>query len=114
VNEEKLELYLRDILDAAEKAVSYSEGLSYAAFLTDTRTQQAIAMNFIIIGECAARIIQSFPEFAAGRGDIPWIKIRGMRNQVAHGYSDINLEMVWDTVQNSLPELIAKLDDQTG
>jgi uncharacterized protein with HEPN domain len=114
VIEEKLNLYVRDILEAAEKAVFYSEGLSYSTFLTDTRTQQAIAMNFVIIGECVARIIQSYPEFAAGRGDIPWIKMRGMRNQVAHGYSDINLEMVWDTVKNSLPELISKLGDKEG
>jgi uncharacterized protein with HEPN domain len=65
VIEEKLGLYLRDILEAAEKAVSYSEGLSYSTFLTDTRTQQAIAMNFIIIGECVARIIQSLPSDGA-------------------------------------------------
>lgn len=55
--------------------------------------------------------MKSFPEFAAERADIPWIKMRGMRNQVAHGYSDINLELVWLTVQNSLPDLIAKLGD---
>lgn len=66
-------------------------------------------MNFIIIGECAAKIMKEFPDFAAKRVDIAWIKMRGMRNQVAHGYSDINLELVWDTVNNSLPELIARL-----
>jgi uncharacterized protein with HEPN domain len=38
--------------------------------------------------------------------------MRGLRNQVAHGYSDINLEMLWDTVQNSLPKLISQLGDK--
>jgi uncharacterized protein with HEPN domain len=109
LTEDKLGLYLKDIMEAAERAVSYAEGLSYSNFLTDTRTQQAIALNFIIIGECAANVMKSFPDFAAKRGDIPWLKMRGMRNQVAHAYSDMNLEVVWDTVQNSLPELMAKL-----
>ena len=101
MSEGKPALYLEDIMKAAEKAVSYSKGLSYASFLADPRTQQAIAMNFIIIGECAAKIMKDFPHFATERHDIPWSKMRGMRNQVAHGYSDINLEIVWDTVQDS-------------
>ena len=112
MTEGKLGLNLDDIVQAAGKAVSYSKGLSYANFLADPRTQQAIAMNFIIIGECAAKIMKDFPDFAAKRQEIPWIKMRGMRNQVAHGYSDINLEIVWDTVQNSLPALIIRLGDQ--
>ena len=35
--------------------------------------------------------------------------MRGMRNRMAHGYSDINLDVVWETVQVSLPELIEQL-----
>ena len=37
--------------------------------------------------------------------EIPWKQMRGMRNRMAHGYFEINLDMVWDTVQDSLPEL---------
>jgi len=35
--------------------------------------------------------------------------MRGMRNRIAHGYFDINLEVVWDTVQHALPALLNNL-----
>ena len=40
---------------------------------------------------------------------VPWRSMRGMRNRIAHGYFDINLEVVWDTVQIALPELLKVL-----
>lgn len=87
--------------------------LSYSEFLADKRTQQAIALNFIIIGECSGKIMDRYPEFVAKHPEIQWIKMRGMRNQVAHAYSDINLDVVWDTVQTSLLKLISKLNEQS-
>lgn len=41
--------------------------------------------------------------------EVPWRAMRGMRNRIAHGYFDINLEVVWETVQTALPELLRKL-----
>jgi uncharacterized protein with HEPN domain len=52
-----------------------------------------------------------FPEFPDQHAEIPWRNIRGMRNRIAHGYFDINLEVVWDTVQMALPQLIQQLID---
>ena len=40
----------------------------------------------------------------------PWRSMRGIRNRIAHGYFDINLDVVWETVQLALPELIVQLD----
>ena len=40
---------------------------------------------------------------------MPWRSMRGMRNRIAHGYCDINLDVVWDTVQTALPELLKQL-----
>jgi uncharacterized protein with HEPN domain len=110
VNDERLSAYIGDMLQAAKDAVDYAEGLTRTDFLRDKRTQHAIALNFIIVGECAARIIHQFPDFARSAPEIAWIKIRGMRNQVAHFYLDIDLDIVWDTVQNDLPELISNLN----
>ena len=50
-------------------------------------------------------------EFADAHPDIPWRQMRGMRNRMAHGYFDVNLEIVWETVQKSLPELEHQLDN---
>ena len=35
--------------------------------------------------------------------------MRNMRNRMAHGYFEINLDVVWDTVQEWLPQLLAQL-----
>ena len=47
-----------------------------------------------------------FPEFVAQHNQVPWRSMRGMRNRIAHGYFDINLDLVWNTVQTALPDLI--------
>lgn len=77
--------------------------------LEDRRTQQAVIMSLIIIGEAATRLMDRYPEFVAQHPDIPWRSMRGMRNRIAHGYFDIDLDIVWDTVQTALPPLQEQL-----
>ena len=48
-------------------------------------------------------------EFASLYPEVPWRSMRGMRNRIAHGYFDINLDVVWDTVRTALPELLKQL-----
>lgn len=48
-------------------------------------------------------------EFAQTHEQVPWRNMRGMRNRIAHGYFDVNLDVVWDTVQTALPELLQQL-----
>jgi uncharacterized protein with HEPN domain len=97
--------YLEDIVEAARLARSYVAGMAKADFLMDRRTQQAIVMNLLIIGEADSRRVIRFPEFVNAHPNIPWQSMRGMRSRLAHGYFDINLDVVWDTVQVSLSEL---------
>jgi uncharacterized protein with HEPN domain len=47
--------------------------------------------------------------FTQAHPEVPWRRMRGMRNRIAHGYFDINLEVVWETVQTALPELLIQL-----
>ena len=47
--------------------------------------------------------------FAAEPNHIPWRSMRGMRNRIAHGYFDIDLEVVWETTQQWFPELLKQL-----
>ena len=49
-------------------------------------------------------------EFIASNPEIPWRGMRGMRNRVAHGYFDVNLNVVWDTTQIALPDLLSRLE----
>lgn len=71
-------------------------------------------MSLIIIGEAATRLMELHAEFVEQNSEIPWRNMRGMRNRITHGYFDINLEVVWSTVQTSLPELLEKLQSIRG
>lgn len=75
--------------------------------MADRRTQSAVVMNLVIVGEAATKIMDSHAAFAQRHPQVPWRSMRGMRNRIAHGYFDISLEVVWDTVQTALPELLA-------
>lgn len=101
--------YLEHMQQAATDACGFIEGLSKDDFLGDKRTQQAVIMSLIIIGETATKIMDGYIEFAQTHEQVPWRNMRGMRNRIAHGYFDVNLDMVWDTVQTALPELLQQL-----
>ena len=101
--------YLDHIRQATADAISFVEGLSKEEFLEDRRTQQAVVMSLIIIGEASTKIMDLHPHFAEAHSHIPWRSMRGMRNRIAHGYFDINLDVVWDTIQSALPDLLARL-----
>jgi uncharacterized protein with HEPN domain len=107
--ENRLDDYLDHMRQAATDACAYVEGLQKDDFLDDKRTQQAVTMSVIICGEAAAKIMESYTDFANSHPEIPWRSMRGMRNRIAHGYFDINLDIVWDTVQTALPQLLQKL-----
>lgn len=54
--------------------------------------------------------MENYVEFMHVNPAVPWHNMRGMRNHIAHGYFDIELDLVWDTVQKALPELLNHLD----
>ena len=66
----------------------------------------ADACSFIV-GEAATKVMDQHAEFAEQHPQVPWRSMRGMRNRIAHGYFDIDLDVVWGTVQTALPELLA-------
>jgi uncharacterized protein with HEPN domain len=97
------------MLDAAEQATIYTEGMAKEDFLADKRTQQAVILNLVILGEAATKLMDRYPELTDSRPEIDWRAIRGMRNRIAHGYYDINLDVVWETVATALPDLEKRL-----
>jgi uncharacterized protein with HEPN domain len=100
-------VYLLDILKAAKLALSYLRGKTKEEFLRDTQCQDAIIRRLEIIGEAARRISSNTTAKYPG---LPWKKMVSMRNIMIHEYDDIDLTIVWDTVQNDLPPLIASLE----
>ncbi|MHB1657307.1 MAG: HepT-like ribonuclease domain-containing protein [Burkholderiales bacterium] len=109
MSESRLPDYLDHMQQAARDACSFVDGLGKDAFLDDKRTQQAVIMSLIIIGEAATKVMDNYAEFTEAHPEVPWRSMRGMRNRIAHGYFDINLDVVWETVQTALPELLKQV-----
>ncbi len=101
--------YLEHMQQAAMDACAFVQGMAREDFQQDKRTQQAVIMSLIIVGEAATKVMDSHADFAQEHPQVPWRSMRGMRNRMAHGYFDIDLDMVWNTVQNALPELLRQL-----
>ena len=110
MSENRLADYLDHMRQAAHDACSFVEGMSKEDFLADKRTQQAVIMSLVVIGEAATKVMDRYADFAGGHPQVPWRSMRGMRNRIAHGYFEINLDVVWDTVQAALPALLEQMD----
>jgi uncharacterized protein with HEPN domain len=95
--------YLLDILEAARLAASYVRGKTKEEFLRDSQCQDAVIRRLEIIGEAARRISEPTRERIS---QIPWAAMIRMRNLMIHEYDDVDLQVVWDTVQQNLPNLI--------
>lgn len=104
----KPKLLLEDILDSAEKIARYTEGLNFDDFVADSKTADAVIRNFEIIGEASARLPQEFKDLHV---DVPWNKIRGLRNRVIHDYFGINYAIIWAIITDFLPDLIKQIDN---
>jgi uncharacterized protein with HEPN domain len=102
---ERHEEYLQHILESAAKVARYTAALDKSAFLGDEKTQDAVIRNLEIIGEASRRILEECPGFAEQHAEVPWKKIYAMRNRLSHGYIEVNLDVVWDTIRQSLPEV---------
>lgn len=99
----KDEIYLFDIYHACDLLQQFSKGIDYEVFQADVMRQDAIIRRIEIIGEAANNLSEKFKEQNA---KIPWALIRGMRNRLIHDYNEIDLELVWTTVQEDIPQLL--------
>ncbi len=98
--------FLLDILNAAKTARKFGANLTKKEFLQNSLVQSGILHQIIIIGEAVKRLSI---EFRQNHPKIPWKFIAGMRDRVTHGYFDVDLDEVWNTVEKDLPELIKYL-----
>lgn len=96
---------LQDILDAIAAIETYAVS-SYADFLADAKTQDAIFYNLIVIGEAANQISEAFQE---QHYQIPWSAMIGTRNIIVHGYDQVKLPIVWEILQGDLAGLKAEI-----
>ena len=103
--------YLEHILEAIRRIRRYTKGMDETTFRVDERTQDAVIRNIEIIGEATSNISHADEHFVEQHSEVPWKLMRAMRNRVAHGYFEIDWEIVWKTITKDLPGLEQQLTE---
>jgi len=108
---QRLPDYLNHILEAIERIEEYVSDLDEIAFLGNKLVQDAVIRNFEVIGEASNNIEKRFPEFVAAHPELPLTSAYQMRNALAHGYFQVDFEILWKTIQRDLPSLHTKVEE---
>lgn len=95
------------MLDAALEAQSFAKNRTVEDLSGDRMLLLSLVKEIEIIGEAATQLTEDVRHTTP---EIPWAKIRGMRNRLIHAYSEVNVELVWSTVASDLPPLIVQLE----
>lgn len=99
-------LYIADVVAAGEAILRYIDGVTFEAFAANDEKRAAVERQVFVIGEAAARLPD---EWKDRRPAVPWRKIIGLRNLLAHGYWSIDAEELWDVARHKVPEFVAEL-----
>jgi uncharacterized protein with HEPN domain len=95
-------LYIEDILASCQKVQTYTAGASRQEFEQDDKTFDAVVRNLEIIGEAAKHVPDDIREQLS---EIAWRNIAGLRDFLAHAYFGIDNDILWDVIDNKIPEL---------
>lgn len=94
--------FLHDILEACNRIIEYTEGMTYEEFLEDKKTQDAVLRNLEVIGEAVKNISK---ELKAKHDEVEWRKIAATRDKLIHFYFGVSFDVVWDVVKSKIPNL---------
>lgn len=99
-------VYLASIIDSINKILEYTKD-GQDAFLNNSMIQDAVIRNLEILGEATKNITTDLRD---SRPDIPWRKMAGLRDVLIHDYLGIDVYIVWNVVQDELPDLKVKIE----
>jgi uncharacterized protein with HEPN domain len=108
---QRVEDYLDHIAEAIARATGYLQTVpAMEALERNTQVQDAVVRNIEIIGEAVSKIQTVAPDFIKQHSELPWTRMRGMRNIAIHEYFFVDLKIVWTTVKVDLPKLKNQID----
>lgn len=99
-------VYLEQIKEAITKIKSFTEGFDYDQFVNDQKTQSAVIMQLMLIGELAKKVSKK----TQSKIDLPWKDIAGFRDRAIHDYYRIDLSIVWKTIEDDINILEKAID----
>ncbi|HCX39331.1 MAG TPA: hypothetical protein DHS36_03695 [Candidatus Veblenbacteria bacterium] len=95
-------VFLDHILASIEAIETYAQDISEQEFLRSPEKQDAILRRLEIIGEAVKNLPE---EFKQQHPEVAWAKVMGTRNILVHEYFGVDMNIVWDTIRQSLPPL---------
>jgi uncharacterized protein with HEPN domain len=99
-------ILVKHIIEAAEKSIDFLSSYTRDELGADEKLSLSIIRLLEIVGEAANQVSERYRE---AHPDIPWRNMVSLRNRLIHGYFDVDLDIVWDTVKSDLPPLVEKL-----
>ena len=99
--------HIVDMVGSARLVRGYLEGVTQDDFMRNVQLQDSVIRRMEVIGEAAGRVSASFRQ---GHPAIPWGRIIGMRNRMIHTYDAVDLDIVWTTAHERIPELLALIE----
>lgn len=99
-------VYLQDIISSIEKIESYTNGVDFEKFKATELIVDGVVRNLEIIGEAAKNVPA---EIKTKHLTVEWKKLAGLRDILIHAYFGVDVEILWDIIQNKLAGLKKEL-----
>jgi uncharacterized protein with HEPN domain len=100
---------LRDVQEASNEILSFTRGKTFADYLDDRALRLMVERLFEIIGEAMSQALIDEPDLSDAVPEAH--QVIGMRNRIIHGYDVVRHDVVWDSVVNDVPALLARVTD---
>ena len=101
-------IIVEKLIAYSDKILRYCEGIDYNSFCSDSKLVEACVFNLSQMGELANRVDD---DFAKAHPDIPWRYIYGLRNRIVHDYEGVNLQLIWEIIEDDLEPLRKSLKE---
>lgn len=96
---------MEDLLNACDRIAQYNVGKTHESFLVDVLVQDATVRNLEILGEASRQLRDVLPDAYERFPLIPFTRMYALRNNLAHGYLTVNMDIVWNVVEVEIPKL---------
>lgn len=97
--------YIQDMLEYCNRIEEFNAGHTRESFLSDVQLQFATLRGLEIVGEASKQLLDVLPDAAARFPQLDFQVMYALRNKLIHGYSTVNMEIIWDVVEKDIPEL---------